>query len=106
MAIIGQLKLTRAQLAGFLKDHEAIKQFEKLFAVVDSIAPDVINEVSIAAENSGSRAAEALSLISQISNDISNSLAVIEAKSNQAVNGLALAERRAKSNEVMVWLSM
>lgn len=33
--MVQRLKLSRAQLAGFLKDAESIKQFEKLFSVVD-----------------------------------------------------------------------
>lgn len=32
------LRLTRAQLSEFLKDHESVKQFEKLFSVVDETA--------------------------------------------------------------------
>lgn len=32
-----KLKLSRAQLSGFLKDAESIKQFEKLFSVVDDV---------------------------------------------------------------------
>ena len=38
-----KLKLTRDQLASFLKDAEQIKPFEQLFTLADSIAPDVVN---------------------------------------------------------------
>lgn len=89
MATIGQLKLTRAQLATFLKDHEAIKQFEKLFSVVDSIAPDVINEVSIAAENAGSRASEAVALVLSLAADEGIDSAVNSAKLNQALGDIS-----------------
>lgn len=62
----GRLNLTRDQLAAFLKDHQSIKQFELLFSMVDAIAPDFVNEVSIAAENAGSRAQEALDTLQRI----------------------------------------
>jgi hypothetical protein len=62
------LRLTRDQLAKFLPDHEAIRRFEKLFSIVETVAPDVINEVSNAAENAGSRATQALGEISRLAN--------------------------------------
>lgn len=62
----GRLNLTRDQLAAFLKDHQSIKQFELLFSTVDAIAPDFVNEVSIAAENAGNRAQEALDTLQRI----------------------------------------
>lgn len=62
------LRLTRDQLAKFLPDHEAIRRFEKLFSIVETVAPDVINEVSNAAENAGSRATQALGEISRMAN--------------------------------------
>ena len=62
------LRLTRDQLAKFLPDHEAIRRFEKLFSIVETVAPDVINEVNNAAENAGSRATQALGEISRMAN--------------------------------------
>lgn len=62
------LKLTRQQFADFLKDHESIKQFEKLFSIVDPLAPDFVNEVLIVAENAGSRAQEALDALNRMAN--------------------------------------
>lgn len=55
-----RLNLSRAELATFLKTHDQIKQFESLFTVVDSIAPDVVSEVSIAASSASSLAAAAI----------------------------------------------
>lgn len=63
-----KLKLTRNQLAQFLSDHESIKQFEKLFSIVDALAPDFVNEVLIAAETAGSRATQALDALQRLSN--------------------------------------
>ena len=51
-----RLNLTRDQLATFLKDFEQIKQFEKLFATVDAIAPDFVNEVFTLAANADAKA--------------------------------------------------
>lgn len=62
-----KLGLTRDQLAAFLSDHEQIKQFENLFAVVDSeVAPDAVTQASLLAGNAQSSANEALSYISGI----------------------------------------
>ena len=58
-----KLNLTRDQLALFLKDHESIKQFERLFATVDEIAPDFVNEVAISAGTAQATANDALALI-------------------------------------------
>jgi len=62
----GRLNLTRDQLAAFLKDHQSIKQFELLFSTVDAIAPDFVNEVSIAAGNAEARAEQALDALQRI----------------------------------------
>lgn len=62
-----KLGLTRDQLAAFLNDHEQIKQFENLFAIVDSeVAPDAVTQASLLAGNAQSSANEALSYISGI----------------------------------------
>ena len=58
-----KLNLTRDQLATFLTDQQQIRQFELLFATVDTIAPDVVNEVSIAAGSAQATANEALAQI-------------------------------------------
>ena len=62
-----KLNLTRDQLALFLKDQESIKQFERLFATVDAIAPDFANEVAISAGTAQATANDALALISALS---------------------------------------
>ena len=58
------LKLTRDQLAAFLKDPKSIKQFERLFAAADATQPETITEVSIAAGVGQAAANEALSRVS------------------------------------------
>lgn len=61
-----KLNLSRAQLAQFLKDPQAIRQFERLFLVVDAIAPDFVAEVAVSAETASARAAEVAANLSRI----------------------------------------
>lgn len=63
-----KLNLTRDQLATFLKNFEQIKQFESLFALADSIAPDVVNEVKTEAGNALATANSALAQLTRIAN--------------------------------------
>ncbi len=63
-----KLNLTRDQLATFLKTYEQIKQFESLFALADSIAPDVVNEVKTEAGNALATANNALAQLTRIAN--------------------------------------
>jgi len=45
--MVSKLRLSRDQLASFLKDHEQIKQFERLFGAVDDMANDDSTEVDV-----------------------------------------------------------
>ena len=54
-----RLSLTRDQFASFLQDFEQIKQFENLFATVDTMANVTVDEISIAAGNANASANEA-----------------------------------------------
>jgi hypothetical protein len=62
-----KLSLTRDQLASFLQDFEQIKQFERLFATVDSSTNDTIPGIEIAAGNAGESANDALAQITALS---------------------------------------
>jgi hypothetical protein len=61
-----RLNLTRDQLASFLGDHEQIKQFEKLFQIVDTINTVSLDDVSVTAGNAGASANEALSQVESL----------------------------------------
>ena len=63
MAIIPPLKLTRDQLASFLQDFEQIKQFENLFATVQTLAPIVGTDFEFQADTAAASANEALAQI-------------------------------------------
>lgn len=90
-----KLGLTRDQLATFLKDHEQIKQFENLFRVADTIAPDVVNEVSIAAGIAQSSAEQALGMIANLANDAAVSESVSDIKATQALDQIAALTQEA-----------
>lgn len=93
-----KLGLTRDQLATFLKDHEQIKQFENLFRVADTIAPDVVNDVSIAAGTAQASAVQALGMIANLANDAAVSELVADIKATQALDQIsALAQESAVS---------
>lgn len=62
-----KLSLTRDQFASFLQDFEQIKQFENLFATVDTINSVTLDEINIAAGNANASANEALSQTEAIS---------------------------------------
>jgi hypothetical protein len=75
---IQKLSLTRDQFASFLKDFEQIKQFERLFAVVDEVAPSSdTTGISIEASNASATANEALSQLIRLRQDTSiNNLSI------------------------------
>jgi hypothetical protein len=85
-----RLGLTRDQLATFLKNHEQIKQFENLFAVADAIAPDVVQEVNIAAGTAQATANDALGQIAALAQELAVSDAVSDVKATQALDQIAM----------------
>jgi hypothetical protein len=66
MAIIPPLKLTRDQLASFLQDFEQIKQFENLFATVQTLAPITGTDFEYQADSAAASANEALAQIAAL----------------------------------------
>ena len=63
-----RLNLTRDQLATFLKDHEQIRQFERLFADVNQLVPTTLVDLAITASTAGQQAVEALDALNRIAN--------------------------------------
>lgn len=84
-----KLRLTRDQLASFLTDHEQIRQFELLFSTVDTIAPDVVNEVSIAAGIADNKADQALAQIEIVQQEAQTNASVAENKASQALDAIS-----------------
>jgi hypothetical protein len=65
-----RLLLTRKQLSDFLPDHESIKQFERLFATVDKIADNGVEELAFVANQGLSNSQLALALLKRLSDAI------------------------------------
>jgi len=66
-----KINLTRDQLATFLKNQEQIKQFEKLFAIVDEVAPSSdTTGISIQAGTAQATAEDALAQIIGLSREL------------------------------------
>ena len=61
-----RLNLTRDQLASFLKDHEQIRQFERLFADVNQLEPTTLVDLAITASTAGQQAVAALTALERI----------------------------------------
>ena len=89
-----KLNLTRDQLATFLTDQQQIRQFVLLFSTVDAIAPDVVNEVNIAAGTAQATANDALAQLAYIAQELAVNCALAENKANQA---LALVDKLNKA---------
>lgn len=83
-----RLNLTRDQLASFLQDHEQIKQFERLFALVNELQPTTLNDLAIAAGNAEQKAIEALDLIASFAQTSTIDTAVADQKGTQALTAL------------------
>ena len=66
------LKLTRNQLAAFLKDPESIKQFEQLFKAADTLEI-MASEALVASDAAQNSASESLSLIQSLAQDTEQS---------------------------------
>jgi len=65
-----RLNLTRAQLGQFLRDHQAIRQFELLFSVASELMPDTVDALKIEAGSAGAKAEMAMGLLQSISNSL------------------------------------
>jgi hypothetical protein len=68
-----------------LTDQQQIRQFELLFATVDAIAPDVVNEIGIAASGAQSAASEAQAQLAALAQESAINCALAENKASQAL---------------------
>jgi hypothetical protein len=84
-----KLNLTRDQLATFLKNHEQIRQFERLFQVADEVSPATDTEgISIEAGNADASANEALAQIVSLARDVAINAGNADQKAVQALDTL------------------
>jgi hypothetical protein len=90
-----KLNLTRDQLGTFLKDHEQIKQFERLFKIADEISPLTDTQgIQLNAENAQAMAQDALSQIASVAQSLALNQAITDSKAEEA---LARLEQLTKS---------
>lgn len=80
-----KLGLTRDQLAMFLKDHEQIKQFESLFDIANTAAPDKIDSIDTEAANASALANDALSSVHKLAQDAAISSAIADIKAEESL---------------------
>ena len=81
-----KLGLTRDQLAAFLSDHEQIKQFENLFALVDAeVAPNAVTEATILAGSADARAQQALDTLERMTNALEALAAAPAVQNNNSI---------------------
>lgn len=89
MATTKRLSVTRDQLAAFLKSHELVKQFEKLFQVVDEVSPEPDTAgVSAQAGNAIAAANEVSSHIARLTQDMAIRVGTADQKAGQALDVL------------------
>src|SRR4030043_1780783 len=84
-----KLNLTRDQLATFLKNHELIKEFEKLTQVVNEVSPSSdTTGINIQAGNADAAANEALAQIVRVAQDAAINPGTVDQKAVQALDAL------------------
>jgi hypothetical protein len=81
------LRLTRDQLASFLPDHEAVRKFEKLLAIVDALSSQE-TDVVIAAESGMAAASANAGAIAQVAQDAAISASEADRKATEALDSL------------------
>jgi hypothetical protein len=83
-----KLNLTRDQLATFLKNFEQVKQFEKLFQVVDTLEPITGTDFEFAADTAQASANEALAQIVSLAQASAINSSTAEQKAVEALDTL------------------
>lgn len=84
-----KLNLTRDQLATFLKNHEQIKQFERLFQIADEVSPSSdTTGISIQAGNAQASADSAIAQIVQLTIDAAINSGNADQKASDALTQL------------------
>ena len=89
MATSNRLNLTRDELASFLKNHHQIRQFERLFADVEPLEPTTLDDLALAGDNAAQKAVQAIDGLEAQKQELEVTVAVLEAKVNQAVSALS-----------------
>jgi len=89
MATTSKLKLTRDQLASFLKNHEQIRQFERLFATAAQLEPTTPADFILSLAMTEAKVGEALDGIESLRRDTATTDALTQAQVAQVQAQLA-----------------
>lgn len=95
-----KLGLTRDQLASFLQDFEQIKQFENLFATVDTITNVTLDDINIVAGNADAAANEANDSIQRLLDALDRQPSDHSPELSAAINALRQELETAPRNEL------
>lgn len=95
------LRLTRDQLATFLTDQKQIRAFENLFSIVEDIAPDVVQQVLLAAGSAQAAATDAQGQVQSAEQALGTMLAACEAKASLALQQVMAMKHIADLVETM-----
>lgn len=100
MATTSKLKLTRDQLASFLKDHEQIRQFERLFATASELEPTTLNDIIVSLALAEIKAGEALDGIESLRRDTATTDALTQAQVAQVQAQLAALAQQLEDGRI------
>jgi len=93
MANVPPLRLSRSQLAQFLKDQEQIRAFENLFSVVEPLSDGSSSSEFVELGSAQASANEALATIASVAHDAAVCCAVTQAKAQDALDRTATLEQ-------------
>lgn len=93
------LRVTREQLAAFLKDHQAIRAFENLFAATEPLTPTTIDELTLLSGQAENKAVQALQ---EIANYARDSAIASGSAENKAIQALQSVEELANALKLLV----
>jgi len=90
--MVSKLSLTRDQLASFLKNHEQIKQFERLFSVASELEPTTLADLAIDVGVAAQQATQALDSLNRLSQQLDELLA--HPKDTEAIDAVSRVSDR------------
>jgi hypothetical protein len=100
MATTSRLKLTRDQLASFLKDPEQIRQFERLFATASELKPTTLGDIALSLATAEIKASEALDGIESLRRDTATTDALTQAQVAQVQAQLAALAQQLEDGRI------
>lgn len=107
-----RLHLSREQLSQFLKNHEQIRQFERLFGAASELEPTALADLAVTAAAADTKAQAALDALHRIATAVEFlSMVPVDRHTDLDHDTVGVlpygkTSSRVKSNQVMTWLMM